>query len=111
MNYHYETQYNKYTVLYALLPLARELYVFKTTPVAAKSHALILKVTFPPLVTNGAIKRMVYQQELHHTFPCLAGHFRIRFDSPPFHHRHGTCCYRLNKSKCNFFILQCFYMC
>jgi len=61
--------------LYAILPLARELYVFETTPVAAESHALILKVTFPPLVTNGAIKRMVYQQELHHTFPCLAGHF------------------------------------
>jgi hypothetical protein len=61
--------------LYTLLPLSGELYIFKSTPVAAKSHALVLEVTFPTLVTNGAIKGMVYEQELHHTFSCFAGHF------------------------------------
>ena len=50
-------------------PLSWESTVHKTTSVAAKSHWLVLQVTFSPLVTDRAVQGVVHQQELHHTLP------------------------------------------
>ena len=53
-------------------PFAAEGDVGESTAVAAERDGLILEVAFASLVTNGAIQRMVDQQELHDTLTCLS---------------------------------------
>src|ERR1039458_8764137 len=56
----------------------------------------ILQITFPGLITNRAIKRMIYQQHLNHALPCFE-----QFRRGNILHTHavlnwcGTRCYRL----------------
>lgn len=49
-----------------------------------------LQVTLATLVTDGAVKRVVDQQKLHHTLSGLAGHLTVSLDAPALHHWHGT---------------------
>ena len=35
------------------------------------TEPVYLKITLPALVTDGAVQRVVHQQELHHTLPVI----------------------------------------
>lgn len=52
----------------------------ETTAVGTVSHALVLQVTLATLVANGAVKRVVGQQELHDTLTGLVDEGRVRLD-------------------------------
>ena len=52
----------------------------ETRKIDAISHGLILQITLTALIADRAIKRMVDQQELHHTLTGFLNHRGIRFD-------------------------------
>ena len=55
----------------SLSPLPRELVVNESASVAAKGHGLVLKVTLPTLVADGAVEGMVHEKKLHHPFSVM----------------------------------------
>ena len=53
------------------------LWLAEAREIHAIGHSLVLQIALAALVTNRAIKRMVDQQELHHTLTGLFDHRRI----------------------------------
>ena len=49
----------------------------KPAAIAAIGHRLVLQVAFAALVTDGAIKGVVDEQELHHPFAGFLDHRRV----------------------------------
>lgn len=52
----------------------------ETTTVGAVSHALVLEITLATLVANGAVERVIGQQELHDTLTGLVNEGRVGLD-------------------------------
>jgi hypothetical protein len=46
-------------------------HLVESSAVAAISHRLVLEIALASLVANGAVKRMVGEEEFHDTFSCL----------------------------------------
>jgi hypothetical protein len=56
------------------------LQLVETSSVCTVSHALILQITLATLVANGAVKRVVCQQELHHALARLVNLWAVRLN-------------------------------
>lgn len=52
----------------------------EATTITTVSHALILEITLATLVANGAVQRVVGQQELHDTLTGLVNEGRVGLD-------------------------------
>lgn len=63
------------------------LQLVETSSVCTVSHALILQITLATLVANGAVKRVVCQQELHHALARLVNLWAVRLDHHTGLHR------------------------
>jgi len=62
----------------------------ETSTVGTISHGLVLQVTLSSLITNGAVKRVVGEQEFHDTLARFVNEGRICPDLGTRHRRHGT---------------------
>jgi len=51
-----------------------DFFVKKTRPGGSKLDAVFLEMTFPRLVANRAIERMIDQKKLHHPIPAFLHH-------------------------------------
>lgn len=64
-----------------VLDSALALELVESSAVAAISHRLVLEITFASLVANGAIERVVCQEELHDAFSCLVDERGVGLDN------------------------------
>jgi hypothetical protein len=55
-------------------------HLVESSAVAAISHRLVLEIALASLVANGAVKRMVGEEEFHDTFSCLVDKRRVGLD-------------------------------
>lgn len=78
--------------LYGLfsLPLAGVVNVREAGSIGTEGHGLILQIALAALIADGAIQRMVHQQELHDALARLAGQIRVGLDAPALHHGHSA---------------------
>uniref|UniRef100_A0AAG5DV64 Uncharacterized protein n=1 Tax=Anopheles atroparvus TaxID=41427 RepID=A0AAG5DV64_ANOAO len=70
--------------------LAGVVDVGEARPIGAERHRLVLQVALASLVADGAVERVVHQQELHDALARFARHLRVGLDAPALHHRHGA---------------------
>ena len=62
----------------------------ESSTVGAVPHGLILEIAFASLVANGAVERVVGEQELHDTLARLVDERRIGLDHHAWLHRPGA---------------------
>jgi hypothetical protein len=63
-----------------------------------------LKITLASLVTDGAVQRVVHQQELHHAFPRFPREVRIRFYLPALKRKIILTCFQRRVQDLYFFL-------
>jgi len=73
-----------------ILVFDRSFVLPESSTIRAENHRLVLQIALTTLITNRAIKRMINQQELQDTFPCLLYTSRICQHLHAVHDGHGT---------------------
>ena len=73
-----------------ILVAHRALALVEAAEVAAVGHRLVLQVALAALIADGAIQRVIDEQELHHPFPRLLDLLRIGADHHAVRRRHGA---------------------
>ena len=89
-----------------ILVLDGALVLLEAAAVDAVGHGLVLQVALAALVADGAIERVIDEQELHHPFARLLHHLRLGEHfrrlavgtGTQVAHRHGTARLRLGRS-------------